>query len=72
MVGKLIHYAADAVLISAVLAGIRRSSGLTFKTDSIESKEFRSVIESFLNIGEKTIDFGTSILSTTSFFERRP
>jgi hypothetical protein len=26
MFGKLIHYAADAILISAVLAGIKRST----------------------------------------------
>jgi hypothetical protein len=28
MLGKIVHYTADAVLISAVLAGIKRSTGL--------------------------------------------
>ena len=29
MLGKLVHYGVDAVLLSTVLAGIRRSSGFT-------------------------------------------
>ena len=30
MLGKLVHYTADAVLVSTVLAGVRRSSGFTY------------------------------------------
>ncbi|KAJ1930745.1 hypothetical protein IWQ60_000029 [Tieghemiomyces parasiticus] len=71
MVGRLVHYAADAVLISAVLAGIRRSTGLTFKQESIESKEIRSGINTYLGIGERVFDFGASILASTSYFERK-
>lgn len=29
MLGKLVHYTADAVLLSTVVAGIRRSSGFS-------------------------------------------
>ncbi|RUO96768.1 hypothetical protein BC936DRAFT_141481 [Jimgerdemannia flammicorona] len=31
MLGKLIHYTADAILVSAVLAGIKRSTGLGYR-----------------------------------------
>ncbi|KAJ1957728.1 hypothetical protein IWQ62_005029 [Dispira parvispora] len=71
MLGRLIHYAADAVLVSAVLAGIRRSSGLTLKTDTVENKELRDLVEKYLDLGEKTLDMGASLLSSSKFFERR-
>ncbi|KAJ1658706.1 hypothetical protein IWQ61_002091 [Dispira simplex] len=71
MLGRLIHYAADAILVSAVLAGIRRSSGLTLKTDTVENKELRELVERYLGWGEKTLDMGASILSSSKFFERR-
>lgn len=29
MLGRLVHYSVDAVLLSTVLAGVRRSSGFT-------------------------------------------
>ncbi|KAJ1972634.1 hypothetical protein H4R34_005345 [Dimargaris verticillata] len=72
MVGRLIHYAADAVLLSTILAGIRRASGLSFKSESIENKEVRSVVQSYLDLGERTFDFGTSLLAATKYFERKP
>lgn len=33
-VGRLFHYAVDAVLLSTVIAGVRRSSGFTYVTPS--------------------------------------
>ncbi|CAG8717362.1 6260_t:CDS:2, partial [Scutellospora calospora] len=42
-IGRLVHYAADAVLVSAVLAGIKRSTGLTIATNRIENEEVRKV-----------------------------
>ncbi|KAI1078983.1 hypothetical protein F5B20DRAFT_188133 [Whalleya microplaca] len=37
--GRLTHYAVDAVLISTILAGMRRSTGLSFKTERISVGE---------------------------------
>lgn len=30
MIGRLVHYTVDAVLVSTVLAGVKRSSGFTY------------------------------------------
>ncbi|KAG0051631.1 hypothetical protein BGZ83_003508 [Gryganskiella cystojenkinii] len=71
MFGKLIHYAADAILISAVLAGIKRSTGLTVASNKIESKDLRSAVEKYLGIGEWIMDQGIVFLSASQYFERK-
>jgi hypothetical protein len=84
--GRLIHLSIDAVLVSTVLAGISRSSGLQYpfllpggstnfffrvKTDNVENKEVRSAVTKYLNIGEWVIDQSVAFMSTTSYFERK-
>jgi Fungal protein of unknown function (DUF1748) len=84
--GRLIHLSIDAVLVSTVLAGISRSSGLQYpflppgcstnvffrvKTDNVENKEVRSAVTKYLNIGEWVMDQTVAFMSTTSYFERK-
>ncbi|KAE8550548.1 hypothetical protein TMatcc_008589 [Talaromyces marneffei ATCC 18224] len=72
--GRLTHYAFDAVLISAFLAGIKRSTGLTpsLNTDKItDSKDIKRWIESYLGVGEWVMDQSVAVLGSTSYFERR-
>ncbi|KAG0354685.1 hypothetical protein BC939DRAFT_440717 [Gamsiella multidivaricata] len=71
MLGKLVHYAADAILISAVLAGIKRSTGLTVASNKIESKDVRSAVDKYLSIGEWIMDQGIVFLSSSKYFERK-
>ncbi|KAF9182466.1 hypothetical protein BGZ51_004732 [Haplosporangium sp. Z 767] len=71
MFGKLFHYAADAILLSAVLAGIKRSTGLTVASNRIESKDVRSAVDRYLNIGEWVMDQGIMLMSTSKYFERK-
>ena len=48
MIGKLVHYSVDAVLLSTVLAGVRRTSGFTCVPSSFLSLVFPcSFITSF-------------------------
>ncbi|KAJ2901837.1 hypothetical protein GGI21_004635, partial [Coemansia aciculifera] len=57
VVGKLVHIGIDLVLLSTALAGIRRSTGLKFKPDSVvASKDMQSYIERYLSVGEMTMD----------------
>jgi len=37
VLGRFVHYAADAILLSTVIAGIRRSSGFTWVSFSVFS-----------------------------------
>ncbi|KAJ4163634.1 hypothetical protein LMH87_005350 [Akanthomyces muscarius] len=75
VVGRLTHYAFDAVLISAFLAGMKRSTGLTvdsFKTDKVagENKEANKWINKYLGLGEWVMDQSVAIAGSSSFFER--
>lgn len=63
-IGKLIHISVDVVLFSAALAGIRRTTGLKFKPESItDSKDMQGYVEKYLNVGEKTLDIAAAQMS---------
>ncbi|QUC18986.1 uncharacterized protein UV8b_03227 [Ustilaginoidea virens] len=75
VVGRLTHYAFDAVLISAFLAGMRRSTGLTpsFKPEKVagDNKEVSRWIDKYLGVGEWVLDQSVAIAGSSGFFERR-
>ncbi|APA06807.1 hypothetical protein sscle_02g015770 [Sclerotinia sclerotiorum 1980 UF-70] len=73
MLGKLTHYAFDAVLFSAFLAGMKRSTGLTpsLKKDVTENKELNGWIEKYLGVGEWVMDQSVAIAGSSGFFERK-
>jgi len=74
MLGKIAHYSFDAILFSAFLAGVKRSTGLTvssFQTEKIESKDVRSAIDKYLNIGEWFMDQSIAAMGSSNYFERR-
>ncbi|CAD6573036.1 MAG: hypothetical protein ASARMPRED_005844 [Alectoria sarmentosa] len=74
VLGRLTHYAFDAVLISAFLAGVKRSTGLTprFESDKIsESKELKKWVDNYLGVGEWVMDQSVAILGSSGYFERR-
>lgn len=65
------HYSFDAILLSAVMAGVRRSTGLTLKTGDIENKDAKSIVGKYLEVGEWVLDASTSVMSSSGYFERR-
>ncbi|KDN50460.1 hypothetical protein RSAG8_00958, partial [Rhizoctonia solani AG-8 WAC10335] len=54
VLGRLVHYAADVVLVSTVLAGVKKSTGYTPQTNLITEPTLRSVADSVLGLGETT------------------
>ncbi|KAH8754230.1 duf1748 domain-containing protein [Hyaloscypha sp. PMI_1271] len=73
-VGRLAHYAFDAVLISAFLAGMKRSTGLTpsFKKEALtENKDINHWIDKYLGVGEWVMDQSVAIAGSSSWFERK-
>ncbi|KAL5095497.1 hypothetical protein Trisim1_000270 [Trichoderma cf. simile WF8] len=96
-VGRLTHYAFDAVLrknslgplpcvfampnvllnlhvtVSAFLAGVKRSTGLTFKSDKVagENKDISKWIDKYLGVGEWVMDQSVAIAGSSGFFERK-
>ncbi|WPA96111.1 uncharacterized protein RHO25_000717 [Cercospora beticola] len=72
VLGRLTHYAFDAVLVSAFLAGVKRSTGLTLKPDTFsESPSIKKWIENYLWIGETIMDQSVAIMSSSGYFERK-
>ncbi|KAG7563064.1 hypothetical protein FFLO_01496 [Filobasidium floriforme] len=70
--GKLFHVGFDAILITALLAGIKRNTGLTVALEQVPNKEFRKLIQNYLEVGEYTFDFvvvflGVSLGCETDF-----
>ncbi|CAD0093235.1 unnamed protein product, partial [Aureobasidium mustum] len=70
--GRLTHYAFDAVLFSAFLAGVKRSTGLTINEDKITDNETaKSWITRYLAIGEIVMDQSVAVMSSSGWFERK-
>ncbi|THH12326.1 hypothetical protein EW145_g87 [Phellinidium pouzarii] len=71
MLGKLVHLGFDAVLISAFLAGIKRSTGLTPALAQVPNKDIRQLLRSYLEMGEYVFDFAVVFFGRSSSFERK-
>jgi len=74
VLGRLAHFTFDAVMISAFLAGVRRSTGLTpsLKSDSLsESPSVKKWIENYLWVGETIMDQSVAIMGSSGYFERK-
>jgi len=71
MLGKVMHYTFDAILISTILAGIRRSTGITPKVSSAKDSEVNSFLTSYLDIGEWVFDATVLVIGRSAFFERK-
>ncbi|EMD33965.1 hypothetical protein CERSUDRAFT_86733 [Gelatoporia subvermispora B] len=70
MLGRVFHYAVDAVLISTVVAGVRRSSGFTPQTELITDDTMRSVAERYLGVGETILDMIQGTAVNSHYFKR--
>ncbi|KAI5308209.1 hypothetical protein KEM55_006284, partial [Ascosphaera atra] len=72
--GKLTHYAFDAVLISAFLAGVKRSTGLTpsLNQEKIsDNEDVKKWIDKYLGVGEWFMDQSVAAMGSSAWFERR-
>ncbi|KIM62769.1 hypothetical protein SCLCIDRAFT_118840 [Scleroderma citrinum Foug A] len=68
--GRIVHYAVDAVLVSTILAGIRQSSGLTVQTSSISDPTIRSLAERYLGVGETIFSMAQASAVNSEFFRK--
>ncbi|KAK0231152.1 DUF1748-domain-containing protein [Armillaria fumosa] len=70
MLGKLVHLGIDAIIISAFLAGVKRTTGLTPALGQVPNKDIRQLLRSYLEMGEYIFDFAVVIFGRSSSFER--
>ncbi|TEB34460.1 DUF1748-domain-containing protein [Coprinellus micaceus] len=69
-IGRLVHYAVDAALLSTVIAGVRRSSGFSPDTSAITDPTMRGVADKFLGVGETVFDMLQGTAVNSSYFKR--
>ncbi|EJD06715.1 DUF1748-domain-containing protein [Fomitiporia mediterranea MF3/22] len=70
MLGRLVHYTFDAVLLSTVLAGVRRSSGFSPDSSTIGDPTLRSIADRFLGVGERIFDTVQATAVNSNYFKR--
>lgn len=77
MFGRVVHLIVDAMLISVVLSGIKRNTGLTLSLSRIPNRDVRKFFSAYLEAGEwvrdaltQLMDFTVVILGRSSTFER--
>ncbi|TFL04017.1 hypothetical protein BDV98DRAFT_525779 [Pterulicium gracile] len=70
VLGRLAHYTVDAVLLSTVLAGVRRSSGFVPDANLISDPTARSVVEKFLGVGETVFDVFQASAVNSNYFRK--
>jgi len=70
VLARLVHYTVDAVLLSTVVAGVRRSSGFTLDASAIPDPTVRSVAEKFLGVGETVFDMIQATAVNSSYFKK--
>ncbi|KAL9940882.1 hypothetical protein V8E36_000370 [Tilletia maclaganii] len=68
MLGRLAHYAADAVLLSTVLAGVKRTSGLSPDLTQLPEGTPRDLTGKFLGFGEFTFDSLMAAAHASKYF----
>lgn len=70
MLGRMLHIFVDAMLISVVLSGIKRNTGLTLAVSRFKHLELRQLLSAYLEAGEWLMDFAVVVLGRSKSFER--
>ncbi|EOR01977.1 hypothetical protein E3P77_00710 [Wallemia ichthyophaga] len=71
MLARLTHYGIDAVLLSTVLAGVKRSTGFSPDIEKFTEEETaKSIAKKYLGIGEFCYDGVTGYVVNSSYFKR--
>ncbi|OBT74600.1 hypothetical protein VF21_06374 [Pseudogymnoascus sp. 05NY08] len=57
-------------MFSTILAGMKRSTGLTFNTDKItDNKDVKKWIDTYLDVGEWVMDKSVTIAAASGWFK---
>ncbi|CAA93237.1 hypothetical protein POMI540_2112 [Schizosaccharomyces pombe] len=67
---RLFHYGVDLALVSTCVAGIRRSSGISFEVEKIHNEDVKTAVEKYLNFGEWAFDQSSAFLGSSTWFKK--
>ncbi|KAG5437496.1 hypothetical protein PCANB_000924 [Pneumocystis canis] len=68
--GKALHLSIDLLLVSSVLAGIKRSTGLTIRKDLLDN-DVGNIVETYLHAGDWLVNQSVAWMDTSKYFERK-
>ncbi|CAE6400174.1 unnamed protein product [Rhizoctonia solani] len=69
--GSLFRLGVEAALVSAFLAGVQRSTGITPNINRIKNKDLRNIVKQYLEFGEYAFDFAVVFFGRSEYFERK-
>lgn len=67
----MFHISVDLVLVSTALAGIKRNTGLTPKSELAGNTEIQSYFNKYLDVGEYVFDSSVGIMNASGYFVRK-
>lgn len=70
VLGRIAHYAFDAVLLSTVAAGVRRSCGFTPDTSALPEGIARTSADQLLGVGETVYDMIQATAVNSRWFKK--
>ncbi|KAI0034215.1 hypothetical protein K488DRAFT_84189 [Vararia minispora EC-137] len=70
MIARLTHYAVDAVFVSTILAGLKRTSGFTPNLGAIPDDTARGLAQKYLGVGEWIFDVAQATAVNSQYFVR--
>ncbi|GME91031.1 unnamed protein product [Ambrosiozyma monospora] len=73
-IGRYLHYTFDLLLLSMVLAGLKKTTGYELKGlpfFSLSSPESKSYLYQYLSIGEHCFNFAARMIKSSAYFRPR-
>lgn len=72
VLGRLVHWTADALMVSTVLAGVKRASGLSPDTERFMEPNVKMALQKYLAAGDFIFDSTLSFAQNSQFFHAPP
>ncbi|KAI9637364.1 uncharacterized protein MKK02DRAFT_43290 [Dioszegia hungarica] len=70
VLGRLFHWGFDAMAISALLAGVKKTTGFSPATEMIPDSSVRSIANGYLGAGETIFNLVSGQAVTSQYFKR--
>jgi len=70
VLGRVFHYAFDALAVSAILAGVKKSTGYAPATNLIPDSSIKTVADSYFAAGETVYNIIAGQAVTSEYFKR--
>ncbi|KAJ9105377.1 hypothetical protein QFC21_001746 [Naganishia friedmannii] len=70
-IGRLFHYGFDLLAVSTIIAGVKKSTGYAPDTKKIESEGVRSVVDSYLSMGDSVFSTISGMAVSSQWFDRK-